>query len=48
MADICGECLKLDWNNKEKYSSRAKYSCNELRKYVEPTDRACRYYSNNI
>ena len=45
MADICGECLKLDWNNKEKYSSKNKYYCNELRKYVEPTDRACRYYS---
>jgi len=45
MADICGECLKLDWNNKEKYSSKDKYYCNEMRRYVEPTDRACRYYS---
>lgn len=45
MAEICGECLYLDFNNKERYSSKDKYYCNEMHRYVEPTDRACRYYS---
>ena len=45
MADICGECLYLDYGNKERYSSKDKYYCNEMRRYVEPSDRACRYYS---
>ncbi|MBE6156336.1 MAG: hypothetical protein E7161_01135 [Firmicutes bacterium] len=45
MADICGECLKLDWNNKERWTSKDRYYCKELGKYVEPTDRSCRYYS---
>jgi len=47
MADICNECIHLDWSNKERYSSADKYYCNELRKYVEPRDRACRYFSRN-
>lgn len=45
MAEICGECLYLDFNNKDGYSSKDKYYCNEMHRYVEPTDRACRYYS---
>ena len=44
MADKCGECLSLDWNNKERWSSVDRYYCNELKRYVEPKDRACRYY----
>lgn len=45
MAEICGNCLMLDWSNKEKYSSKDKYWCKEQRRYVESTDRSCRYYS---
>ena len=45
MADLCGECLKLDWDNKSSYGE--KYFCRELSKYVSPSDRGCRYYSYN-
>lgn len=44
MARICGECLYIDFKNKESYTSRERYYCNELKKYVEKTDRGCSYY----
>lgn len=44
MAKICGECLYIDFKNKERYTSRERYYCNELKKYVEKTDRGCNYY----
>lgn len=47
MADICGECLHLDCNNRERWSSVEKYYCKEMGRYVEPRDRGCRYYSYN-
>lgn len=43
MVKSCGECLYLDWNNKEKWTSKDRYWCRERRKYVETTDRACSY-----
>lgn len=43
--DLCGECLKLDWSNKERFTSRDRYYCNERRKYVSPQDIACSYFS---
>lgn len=43
MVKSCGECLYLDWNNKEKWTSRDRYWCKERSRYVEPTDRACSY-----
>jgi len=45
--DLCGECLKLDWSNKERYSSKDRYYCKERYRYVEPTNRACSYFSYN-
>lgn len=44
MADHCGKCCHLEWNNKERYSSRDKYWCKEKRRYVEPTESSCYYY----
>jgi len=44
MADHCGNCCHLDWNNKEKYSSRDKYWCKDKKRYVEPTDTSCDYF----
>ena len=43
MVKSCGECLYLDWNNKEKWTSKDRYWCRERRRYVETTDRACNY-----
>lgn len=41
MADYCGECGHLDYNNKERYTSRDRYYCNYQHKYVELTDKGC-------
>lgn len=40
---VCGQCIKLDWSNKERYTCKDKYWCKEGRGYKEPTDRACSY-----
>lgn len=45
MANICGECLKMDWDNKSSFGE--KYFCKELSKYVSPNERGCSYYSYN-
>lgn len=45
MADKCGDCLNIEWDNKERWSSIDRYWCSELKRYVEPKDRPCRYYS---
>ena len=41
MADFCGECAHLDWNNKERYTSRDRYYCDYQHKYVELTEKGC-------
>ncbi len=43
MANICGECAKLDLSNKEKYSSVDRYWCTAGHGYRELTERACNY-----
>ena len=47
MADMCGQCLNIDWDNKEQHTSRVRYYCNEMRKYVEPKDSSCRYFDED-
>lgn len=41
MAEYCGECAHLDWNNKERYTSRDRYYCDRCGKYVELTESSC-------
>lgn len=41
MADKCGKCLNIEWDNKEKWTSVDRYWCKEKRRYVEPTDSTC-------
>ena len=43
MADICGQCTRLDWNNKEKWSSVDKYWCKSGHGYREPNEKKCNY-----
>lgn len=43
MEKVCGECIYLDYTNKEKYSSKDKFYCLKGRGYREPTERACHY-----
>ena len=43
MADICGQCTRLDWKNKEKYSSTDKYWCKSGHGYKSPNDKKCNY-----
>ena len=43
MADVCAKCAYLNWNNKSSRSVEC-YWCKEVGRYVEPTERACRYY----
>lgn len=43
MANTCGECQKLDWSNKERWSSVDRYYCKAGHGYKEPTERACSY-----
>lgn len=45
MANLCGECLKIDWDNKSSFAE--KYFCKELKKYVSPGENGCSYYSYN-
>lgn len=47
MADMCGQCLNIDWSNKEQYTSRNRYYCDEMRKYVDPKDSACGYFDED-
>lgn len=41
MADNCGKCLYVEWDNKERYTSKDRYWCKEKCRYVEPTDTSC-------
>ena len=41
--EICAQCVHLEWNNKEKYSSVERYWCKELHRYKETEDK-CRYF----
>ena len=43
MAEICGNCVNLCYNEPSSYSSTPKYRCKEGHGYKEPTDRACSY-----
>ena len=39
----CGECINLDWDNKERWTSLERYYCKEGHGYREPTERQCSY-----
>lgn len=47
MAEYCGECAHLDLNNKETYTSRDRYYCNECHRYRELTEKACYSFLRN-
>ena len=37
----CAQCIYVEWNNKEKYTSKNRYWCKEKRRYVELDDSTC-------
>ena len=47
MAEFCGDCIHLDWNNKERYTSIDRYYCDLKGKYVETKDYSCWSYSED-
>lgn len=47
MAEYCGQCAHLDLKNKESYTSRDRYYCNECHRYQELTDKACYNFIND-
>lgn len=47
MAEYCGECAHLDLKNKETYTSRDRYYCDECHRYRELTEKACYSFLRN-
>ncbi len=41
MAEYCGECAHLDLKNKERYTSKDRYYCDECHRYQELTEKSC-------
>lgn len=41
---VCSQCIYVEWDNKERYTSKDRYWCKDMRRYVEKTDRACKYF----
>lgn len=39
----CGQCINLDWKNKERWTSEERYYCKEGHGYRRPTDYECSY-----
>ena len=39
----CGQCINLDWKNKERWTSEERYYCKEGHGYRKPTDTQCSY-----
>lgn len=46
--ECCGNCLFLETDNRERYSSEERYWCKDRWKYVSPNDRTCINYNPNV